>query len=276
MARVFISYRRDDSIDVAGRMYDRLVAHFGRESVFKDVDSIPPGRDFRRHLHQAVQECDVLLAVIGCDWLHVHNERGEPRLHDDRDFVRIEIEAALQRDIPVIPVLVRGGTMPHSGELPSSLHDLVYRQAMLVRPDPDFHRDMDRLIAALDAASSTAAMSPPGGASQSESPQRTAPAPAIAERPGRLTNSLDNVLVRVPKEYLPGIRDADEVLYVSTTAVSNRDYRAFINGCSEAVPPRPPRNQLEQRVWDGRDCPEPVLDHPVVFVSPLDAIAFCT
>ena len=107
--RVFISYRRDDSADVAGRIDDRLAAHFGRENVFKDVDSIPPGVDFRKHLHAAVSGCDLALVVIGRDWLDARDEEGNRRLDDEADFVRIEIEAALGRGIPVVPALVREG-----------------------------------------------------------------------------------------------------------------------------------------------------------------------
>ena len=105
---IFISYRRQDSGDVTGRIYDRLVQQFGREAIFKDVDSIPLGVDFRISLGDAVGQCNLLLAVIGRRWLSIQNESGARRLDDPRDFVRIEIEAALQRDIPVIPLLVQG------------------------------------------------------------------------------------------------------------------------------------------------------------------------
>lgn len=147
--RVFISYRRDDSADVTGRIYDRLVARMGRDRVFKDVDSIPLGVDFRASLHEAVGACDVLVAVIGPRWL-ASTAEGTRRLDDARDFVRIEIEAALQRTIPVVPVLVSGAHMPGERDLPSSLAPLSYRNAVMVRPDPDFHRDMDRLIAGIE------------------------------------------------------------------------------------------------------------------------------
>ncbi|MBX2990265.1 MAG: toll/interleukin-1 receptor domain-containing protein [Bacteroidetes bacterium] len=144
---VFISYRREDSSDVTGRMYDRLSQHFGKQSVFKDVDSIPLGVDFRKHLGDSVGKCDVLIAVIGKQWV---SGEGGSRLNDERDFVRVEIEAALQRDIPVVPVLVQGAQMPREGDLPTSLHSLSYRNGIAVRPDPDFHQDMDRLIKGIE------------------------------------------------------------------------------------------------------------------------------
>ncbi|MGG6239457.1 SUMF1/EgtB/PvdO family nonheme iron enzyme [Nodosilinea sp. AN01ver1] len=143
---IFISYRRRTSIDITGRIYDRLVAHFGENSVFKDVDSIPFGVNFRHHLEQEVSHCPVLLAIIDPDWLGVTDDRGRPKLVNPADWVRIEIETALQRDRLVIPVLVGGATLPEERDLPEGLKALAYRQSAQVRCDPDFHRDLDRLI----------------------------------------------------------------------------------------------------------------------------------
>lgn len=146
MSKIFISYRREDSSDTTGRIYDRLVQQFGRTAVFKDVDSIPLGINFRTHLDEQVAKCDVFLAVIGPDWMGIKAGEGKSRLDDPRDFVRIEIESALKRQIPVIPVLVRGATISDPDRLPSSLQELSDRNGIVVRHDPDFHRDMDRLI----------------------------------------------------------------------------------------------------------------------------------
>jgi TIR domain len=145
---IFISYRREDASDVTGRIYDRLIQHFGRPSVFKDVDSIPLGVDFRKHLADSVGRCDVLITVIGRQWLI--GDVGQRRLDDVRDFVRIEIEAALQRDIPVVPVLVQAAEIPRLDDLPETLQSLVYRHGIPVRPDPDFHQDVDRLIKGIE------------------------------------------------------------------------------------------------------------------------------
>jgi hypothetical protein len=147
---IFISYRRSDSADVAGRIYDRLVGKFGKDLIFKDVDSIPLGFDFKEYLSKQVGECNVLLAIIGDRWLEAQDESGRRRLDDPTDFVRIEIESALERGIPVIPLLVRGASMPQEESLPPSLRKLIYRNGIPVRSDPDFHRDMDRLIKALE------------------------------------------------------------------------------------------------------------------------------
>jgi serine/threonine protein kinase len=142
---IFISYRRKDSSAETGRIYDRLIGAFGREAIFKDVDSIPLGVNFKKHLDSIVAKCDVELVVIGPDWA------SDPRLSDPNDFVRIEVESALQRDIPVVPVLVDGAAMPGADELPESLAELSLRNGMEVGHDPNFHRDMDRLINGLKA-----------------------------------------------------------------------------------------------------------------------------
>lgn len=147
----FISYRRSDSADIVGRIYDRLAEDFGEEPIFKDVDDIPLGVDFKEYLDQKVSECTVLLAVIGDRWVNANDDSGKKRLDDPNDFVRIEIEAALARDIPVIPLLVRGASMPAAADLPPSLQKLVYKNGIPIRPDPDFHHDMDRLISALES-----------------------------------------------------------------------------------------------------------------------------
>ncbi len=149
--KIFISYRRADSSDISGRIYDRLVQHFGTEHVFKDVDSIPLGVDFKRHLDEAVAQCSVFLAVIGADWLRPGDTAKESHLHDSTDFVRIEIESALRRDIPLIPLFVREATMPPAVDLPGSLKVLSYRNGIAIRSDPDFHNDMDRLIRAVES-----------------------------------------------------------------------------------------------------------------------------
>jgi hypothetical protein len=147
---IFISYRRSDSADVSGRIYDRLISRFGKDLIFKDVDSIPLGLDFKEYLNKKVGECTVLLAILGNGWLEVVDPAGKRRLEDPADFVRIEIEAALERDIPVIPLLVQGAGMPREEALPAGLRKLAYRNGIPIRSDPDFHRDMDRLILALE------------------------------------------------------------------------------------------------------------------------------
>ena len=118
MRAIFISYRREDTEGQAGRLFDDLVEQFGKDSVFMDVAGIEPGRDFRRAIDEQVSSCGVLLALIGKSWLDAKDESGRRRLDDAMDFVRLETGSALKRDIPVIPVLVRGASMPRADQLP--------------------------------------------------------------------------------------------------------------------------------------------------------------
>ena len=148
--KIFISYRRDNSRYITDRIYDRLVQRFGANHVFKDIDSIPLGVDFRQHIDMAVAKCNFFLAVIGEDWLSADEKVGKNRLHDFSDFVRIELESALERGIPVIPLFVQNATMPSKKDMPGSLEPLIYRNGISIRPDPDFHNDMDRLIQAIE------------------------------------------------------------------------------------------------------------------------------
>ena len=147
---IFISYRRSDSNETVGRIYDRLKEHFGAEVVFRDVDSIPYGNDFRKHLNQTVGQCQVLVAVIGPSWMKVLQERLAKV--DTHDWVRSELETVLGQEppIPVIPLLVAGAAMPKEADLPDLLTPLAHRNAAQARPDPDFHHDMDRLIRRLE------------------------------------------------------------------------------------------------------------------------------
>jgi hypothetical protein len=129
---VFICYRREDSSGFAGRIYDRLRETLGGNKLFIDVDNIAPGLDFVDVLSERVGKCDALLAVIGKDWVSSADCEKRRRLDDPHDFVRIEIEAALERDIRVIPVLVEGAIMPKPEDLPESLKKLSRRQGIEV------------------------------------------------------------------------------------------------------------------------------------------------
>lgn len=147
----FISYRRDDSADVTGRIYDRLAAHFGREAIFKDVDNIPLGVNFRDYMTDLMVDVSVVLVVIGRNWVTITDKHGNRRLEDANDFVRMEIEMALANRLPIVPLLVGGGNMPKGYELPNSIRNLVLYNGVPIRPDPDFHSDMDRLITSLES-----------------------------------------------------------------------------------------------------------------------------
>src|SRR5215470_7940466 len=126
-AKLFINYRREDTAPYAGRLYDRLIQHFGEDQVFMDVDQIEPGEDFVEVIDRRVGTCDVAIVAIGPRWLDATDESGKRRLDDEEDFVRMEIVAALQRNVLVIPVLVDGARMPRKQDLPEPLAPLSRR-----------------------------------------------------------------------------------------------------------------------------------------------------
>jgi hypothetical protein len=151
MSGIFINYRRDDAPGVAGRLYDFLAKTFSRRELFIDVDAIKPGIDFVKQLDSQVSQCDIMLALIGPQWLGLEDEHGRRKLHGDKDYVRIEIASALRRDIPVIPVLIHGAKMPAEDELPEDLKSLARRQALELR-HTRFASDADAIAASLKAA----------------------------------------------------------------------------------------------------------------------------
>jgi tetratricopeptide (TPR) repeat protein len=144
--KLFINYRREDTDDLAGRLYDRLTAEFGAENIFKDVDSIRPGQNWRVVLEQSVGGCDVVLALIGRHWLTCQDKQGRPRLQSDEDWVRFELEAAQRARRVVLPVLAKGTPVPSADELPESLRWLPEIHTSEVRGDPHFKDDVARLV----------------------------------------------------------------------------------------------------------------------------------
>jgi TIR domain len=157
--KIFLSYRREDSSGEAGRLGDRLAMELGRDSIFMDVDGIPLGIDFVKRLTAEVSGCNVLLAVIGPRWLDARDEEGNRRLDDPNDFVRVEIGAALQREIPVIPILLNGTKIPRQDRLPDNLKDLAIRHGLDVRHN-SFHSDVGRLVSQLKLLPSTGQQEP--------------------------------------------------------------------------------------------------------------------
>jgi hypothetical protein len=150
MPRVFLSYRREDSAAYAGRIQDLLQRAFGRDLLFMDVDNVPLGVNFAKVLHDKIAKCEVLLAVIGHNWLSAQGDEGKRRLDNPDDFVRIEIATALRRNILVIPILLDGATIPKANELPEELKELALRNGLDVR-HASFHNDMNKLIRSLRA-----------------------------------------------------------------------------------------------------------------------------
>ena len=150
MGKIFISYRRADSEYVVGRLYSDLCKAYGRENIFEDVDSIPLGVDFRGEISKVVHSCDILIALIGENWQKITDDSGNVRIQDPDDYVRIEIEEALKRGIPVIPIMTGKAKVPRESDLPNSLKQLAFRNAIRVRPDPDYESDFNRLKEKID------------------------------------------------------------------------------------------------------------------------------
>jgi hypothetical protein len=144
-----MSYRRADTGWAAVSLFDRLADQFGRDKIFKDIDSIDLGEDFVEAITTAVGSADALLALIGNQWLTVTDQNGRRRLDNPGDFVRLEIEAALTRGVRVIPILVDGAPMPREDQLPESLAPLVRRQALELNPNR-FGSDFQRLLPVLN------------------------------------------------------------------------------------------------------------------------------
>ncbi len=132
-------------------VYDALVTHFPIGQLFRDLDSLPLGKPFPQALNDALTTAKVALIIIGPNWASISDPSGQPRLHKPNDFVRLEVEHALASGIPVIPVLVSHAELPQPQDLPPSLRPLLLRHGVNVRPDPDFHRDISRLISQLSS-----------------------------------------------------------------------------------------------------------------------------
>jgi hypothetical protein len=178
--KVFISYRRRETAGHAGRLYDRLAEHFGDERVFMDL-RMEPGLDFVEQIDEAVTHCDALLSLIGAQWLDMRDAHGHRRLDDPNDFARLEVEAALARDVRVIPVLLQDAKMPEPEDLPESLAPLARRHAIELS-DERWDYDVGRLIEVLDRTIGN------GVAPKPRAPERPVPArlrAALAAHPAR-------------------------------------------------------------------------------------------
>jgi hypothetical protein len=145
---VFICYRREESAFAARVIYDRVAQRLGPENFHLDIDNIDVGVDWFNALTDRIGACDALVAIIGRNWISNVDKDNRRKIDDTNDFVRIEIEAALKRDIRVIPVLLDGAVMPKSAELPDSLKGLARRQGIEIS-SARFEADVEKLTAAL-------------------------------------------------------------------------------------------------------------------------------
>jgi formylglycine-generating enzyme required for sulfatase activity len=182
---IFISYRRGDTEGQARALSIELTNYVGERSVFMDVDSIALGRDFRQSLHESLESCDALLALIGNNWLDVKDASGRRRLDDPADFVRQEISAALKRNIPVTPVLLQGASIPASENLPDDLKDLAFRNGFELS-HTRWHSDVRELVQRLGLGGASAIDAQPKvqRIEIKPSPRRPAGGVRAAEAPG--------------------------------------------------------------------------------------------
>ena len=208
MGMIFVSYRREDAAGEARALFSSLADQLGAGSVFMDVDNIALGRDFRAALHERLNDCDVLLALIGKNWLDSKNRQGKPRLEDSNDFVRLEILAALKRNIPVTPVLLQDAEMPSADQLPEELREFAYRNAFELshaRWESDVREMVRRLglvrqaPAALPAVASVPATRP--AAMPVAHPAAAADAPRPATAPERSHGSSANPSNATPTRF---------------------------------------------------------------------------
>lgn len=173
MGGIFISYRRDDTDYIAGRLHDRLAAEFGPDRIFRDVDTMRPGADFVQKIDDAVSSCDALVAIIGDQWLSIVDKNGKRRLSNPKEWVRLEIAGALKRGILIVPVLVENARMPSEADLPAPLRRLARHHAMDLS-DQRWGYEVGQLTAVLKDAVQT---KPP--------PRPSPPPPAPPSPPNR-------------------------------------------------------------------------------------------
>ena len=173
MAGIFISYRREDTAPYAGRLIDRLAREFSDDQVFMDIDNIEPGDDFVQVIDERLATCNVVIALIGREWLRCKDRAGRRRVDNPDDFVRMELARALARKIRVIPVLVADADMPASNDLPEDLKPLSNRHAIELS-DARFHSDVGPLIERIHKDLAAAAAAVPAKAPTDDS----APAPS--------------------------------------------------------------------------------------------------
>lgn len=254
--KIFISYRRADSKYVVDRVRDRLIAAYGDEAVFRDIESIPLGQNFSNVLDEATETCNVMLVVIGPQWAEITDAQGNKRLFDPNDFTRIEIETGLaHKEILVIPVLVMNAMMPGSGDIPVSLGDLLFRNAISVRNDPDFNPDMLRLIQGIDRFVGTAPITV-----QYFEPE-TIHIPAGSFWMGANAGAgISNYETPLHEISLAEYR-------IGKYPVTNTQYEEFIRETHRSVAP--------ETGWDGQRVAAGTEKLPVVGVTWFDAMAYC-
>jgi formylglycine-generating enzyme required for sulfatase activity len=260
IVKIFISYRRADSTYLIGRIRDKLMNVFGDQSVFRDLDDIPAGVDFRIVLEKETKGCNVMLVVIGPQWAGITDSQGNKRLFDAGDYTRIEVETGLKRlgqGVMVIPVLVMNAAMPSPQELPESLAQLTFQNAISVRNDPDFNHDIERLIRDIKRSR--------GYADEDVSTEQFEPRTIyIAEGSfwmgSDAADGIPNHETPRHEVFLPAYR-------IGKYPVTNVQFEEFIRQTSTLVTP--------SMGWDGQRVPAGLENHPVAGVTWYEALAYC-
>lgn len=147
-ATIFISYRKKDTEFISGRLYDTLITHFDQDQVFMDYEDLEGGVDFEEAIEKMLESCDIMLAVIGPNWVGANTD-GSPRIMNEKDWVRLELSTALKRKVRVIPVLVEGATVPNEDSLPPDLHSLRKKQTVELN-NRNWRTDIEKLIRLLE------------------------------------------------------------------------------------------------------------------------------
>jgi anti-anti-sigma factor len=179
--KIFLNYRRSDNPHATDRVVDQLVREFGRENVFYDIDSIPIGVNWRTHIADSVSQCDVFLAAVGDNWLAELRQR-----EGTKDLVRSEVESALKRGVPIVPLLLGHSEFPSREDLPNDIAQFADWNGLQLRPGLDFQTDMRRLIDRLkEFASALRSLEPPKPESSLPGSGRSTPGLPTA---GRITS----------------------------------------------------------------------------------------
>lgn len=255
--KIFISYRRADSKYVVDRIRDRLIVAFGEQSIFRDIESIPLGKNFSTVLDSETNGCDVMLVIIGPQWANITDAQANKRLFEPGDFTRIEIETGLKREeILVIPVMVMNAVMPTAQDLPESLSNLAYRNAISVRNDPDFDHDMQRLISSINETL--------GG---SVDIKREYFEPETIYIPDGKFWMGSPAGEGIPEHETPQHEVFLSAYYIGKYPVKNAEYEEFIRLTGKSVDPR--------MGWNGQRVPAGAGKLPVTGITWYEALNYC-
>lgn len=242
MRRITLSYRRSDSEHFAGRIRDNIAGQFGEDSVFLDTYDIPVGTNFRRHIARVLRESDVVIVIVGPFW--VSGGTGRSRIHDADDPVRIEIETALQNEIPIIPVLHGASKMPRGNELPKSIREFADIHAERIDSGRDFKTHVERLLSDIERVCAKNKTMGPREQNVSSAPVRSSASPPAIEKDG----SKQQLIVDVPKFGMSRLARVGAVIAMATAgAYVTLNLPSWIT-LRESNAPYFPASDVDQRI----------------------------